>query len=475
MSDDRARRSSNPQTASAASDLAYAPPAFTNSAGERIVFVDFIEAEYVMEFDASNRVAQAHSTVSFMSDEEGHPAFSLRQAVLSAELDGATVRIRDEEAPDRQALFKSVSKSVPAGAHTLSIVSTVKRPGPTGRNPVLWYKNPERLQCLFDMSDLRTDGGYLEAYLPSNYEYDHFRMTFRVKVLNSTEEHRIFTNGTVKETGSNEWEVRFPDFFTTSCPWFHMGPSHEFVSQQRDFKSCDGRSIPVIIYTTSHLADSGVDLEAFQETAHDVLETLESTFGPFHHPSVTVFATGLGRGGMEYSGATSTRLGSLRHELDHSYFARSVTPCNGDAGWIDEAIASWADAGYPSSPNPPLGTSNMGNRSPYIRTTNMDAYSLGRSFLAHIDHVLSDQEGLKKMLAVYAQEKRHASVRAKEFQSLIEGFHGASLADLFNTYVYEGSPLRAFAAAEAHEMANPHHVTAGELFEGVFPPGHLDD
>ena len=85
-------------------------------------------------------------------------------------------------------------------------------------------------------------------------------------------------------------------------------------------------------------------LNQFVERTEHYINVLESNFGPFPHDSVTIFAKpGAGRGGMEYAGATATTLGSLRHELNHSYFARSAVPVNGNAGWIDEAIAEWEE------------------------------------------------------------------------------------------------------------------------------------
>ena len=403
-------------------DLEYAPPAFTNDAGERIVFVDFTRAEYRLEFDVENQEAIANSTVWFRCDSAGHPALSLRQQVISASLDGETVEMRDETAPDGLARFKSLSKSVEPGTHELKIKNALTELGPRWREPVRWYSDPNCFHCIFDMSDLQRDGGYLEAYLPSNYEYDHFQMTFRIHILRSSVEHQVFSNGKIVDLGSGEWSIECPPYFATSSPWVNIGVKDEYASVASQFDSVDGRAIPVLIYTTKYLVGRGVDLSRFQTDTHRILDDLERDFGPFPHESVTVFATSMRHGGMEYAGATTTGLLSLRHELDHSYFARSITPANGDAGWIDEAIASWADAGYQREPSTPVGTTNMGKRSPYLRTTHTDAYTLGRDFLAHLDHVLRDHGGMKKMLARYAERKRFSSVNASEFQELVEEY-----------------------------------------------------
>lgn len=119
---------------------------------------------------------------------------------------------------------------------------------------------------------------------------------------------------------------------------------------------------------------------------------------------------------------------------------------NGNAAWIDEAIAMWGDEGYRSCEKVPTGT-NMGRRSPYIRTTHSDAYSVGRQFLAHLDYVFkkkNGKRGLKVFLAQYAKQKRFQSVLVSEFQTLLEGFHGESLQDLFERCVYSSTANSGF-------------------------------
>ena len=114
-------------------------------------------------------------------------------------------------------------------------------------------------------------------------------------------------------------------------------------------------------------------------------------------------------------------------------------PVDGDAGWIDEAIAKWGDCGYLRSESPPVRQVNMGKRSQYVRTTSNEAYSTGRDFLAHLDYVLRDRGGLKTFLKEYAKRKRHQSVTATEFQELMEEFYddrASDLKELFDRYVY---------------------------------------
>ena len=420
------------------SDIAYAPPSFDNPDGMKVIFVDFTHAKYRLKFDVSAHTATVFSEITFKADDHGLAAIILNQPVISARLDGIDVGVVHQESPDAEASFKVLSKPVSPGAHVLTIKSVITEKGPYG-HPITWMK-PGSLECIFNMSDLYDGGAYLGAFLPSNYCYDHFRMSFSVMLENAMVPHSVFSNGAISGDSPGPWEVEFPSFFTSTCPWFHLGPAKHFKLRRATFKSSDGREIPMLVYTKAGKKSDDL-LNQFVESTEQYINVLESNFGPFPHGSVTIFAKpGAGRGGMEYAGATATKLESLRHELNHSYFARSAMPVNGNAGWIDEAIAEWEEVEYDPSKDPPKSPANLGNRSEYIRTTHGDAYSVGPAFLAHLDYVLRQRgdpdHGLKAFLAVYAQQNRHQSVTVKEFQELVEDFHGESLQQLFQAYVY---------------------------------------
>ena len=426
-------------------DLAYAPPSFIDAVGRKVVFVDFTEARYRLEFDArAKEKAAAVSEITFLSDAKGHPAISIGQRVTSATLDGDDVGVEEPECPDKKQLFKILSRSVSPGTHVLTVESKLDREGPYG-HPVRWRPHLTGVECIFDMSDKKLkSGGYLEAFLPSNYNFDRFRMSLSVTVRNAERPHSVYSNGAVRRQVADDWKIEFPGYFTSACPWFHLGPSEEFRSLENAFASSDGRIVPVLVYTTTEMQGEGIDLKRFMLTTKTILHDLESDFGPFPHGSVTVFAREGDPSGMEYAGAVATDMGTLRHELDHSYFARSIMPADGNAGWIDEAIASWGDSGYEPRKKKPDKRVNMGARSPYVRTTCQAAYGVGSQFLAHLDHVIRERggpkRGLKSFLGEYARKKRHRSVTAREFQELVEDYHGESLQELFDAYVYSQGP-----------------------------------
>ena len=416
------------------SDLRNAPPPFPRNADEMVVFVDFIHATYRLDFDAAAQDATALSTITFEADAPGLAAISIHQPVTWALLNDEPVELLAQDAPRNAASFRVLSRPVAPGTHTLTVKSVLCKEGPYGK-PVTWTPDPPRLECIFNMSDIRRDNGYLEAFLPSNYNFDHFKISFSVTVRNTEVAHSLYSNGTVSSPAPGRWEVEYPDFFTTSCPWFHLVPSAEFDEETGTYRSRAGRTIPILAYTNKR-KPAARPLGDFIDEARRILAELESDFGTYPHSSVIIFARGDWPFPMEYAGATATTFSALRHELNHSYFARSVIPANGDAGWIDEAIAIWWEHRDSPSVEKPESGVNMGRRSHYIRTTSDAVYHhAGRQFLAHLDYLLHDRGGLKRFLKHYARHKRHQSVTASEFQQLLEDFYGQPLQQLFEECV----------------------------------------
>ena len=422
------------------SDLSYAPPPFRNEHGLWVIFVDFLHANYRIEFDVKARSAKAVSEITFQATSAGHAAILINQPITSARLNGKKVHLVCEHLHDKTGHFHILSRPVTPGIHVIIVESKIQRKqGRNNEKPTKWWSAPPSLECMFSMSDRAPKGGFLERYLPSNYNFDHFDITFDITITNTSEPHRIFSNGKDTAYPENHWKIQFPSFFTSSCPWFHLVPENKYHVHEGSYSSIDHRAVPIIIYAKHNNRSTRLLSDCVSKT-HKLLPVLENDFGPFPHDSVTIFARGRGKGGMEYAGATATWLKSLRHELDHSYFATSVIPCDGNAGWMDEAIAKWGDKGYGSSPQRPRKTNdaNLGAQSEYVRTLNDDSYTIGREFMEHLDFLLRKRGGLKKFLRVYATVKRHQSINAVEFQSMVECFYGGSakkIKQLFDDYV----------------------------------------
>ena len=437
-------------------DLAYAPPSFETLDKRRVVFVDFITADYALLFDAAARRAHATSTITFAACDEGFAAICLKQPFISATLDGETVHFEDPKSTHGSMPFKILSRPVSSETHELIVHSCISQPVVDNFPPVIWSRTARRLMCKFAMSDMRPDACFLDAYLPSNLEFDHVKMRFSVSIKNSSIDHTVYSNGIVKNSQQAYWQIEYPDFFTSSCPWFHLGPSDSFESVMGKFPSSDRREIPICVYTWFKWLKRGVDLNEFLRHTQSHLTQLESDFGPFPHDSLTIYARMPGYGGMEYAGATASSLDALRHELDHSYFARSVTPANGNAGWMDEAIARWGDRCYPCWNEQHSSRANLGRRSPYSPNTHGESYDVGSDFLAYLDYKLREQGGLRTFLRQYARNKKYQTVNADEFQRMINEFHGKSLNHLFDFHVYSEDSAGQLMAKEHSIKTSPH-------------------
>jgi len=320
----------------------------------------------------------------------------------------------------------------------------------------------------FFMSDLAVGGReYFEQYGPANFEFDQYPQSITTELQDVNVEHKIYANGEVFSTGTNQWRVEFPEYFTTSSFFFHLTPSNAFQEEQYAFAGREA-TIPVTVYA----ADRSLVTEAVAQSKQ-VLTELEGTFGAFAHDRLVIYVTP-GGGGMEYCGGTMTSIWALGHELTHSWFARGVMPADGNAGWIDEAVASWRDNGFPRASSGPSGFAvNLGGFSPYRRHTTDDAYNGGAKLISQFDQLFSSlngegQTGMRWILRnLFAQNKR-TTISVQNFQAFLETFSGRDLDAIFQEYVYGGGALVANdsktpkPAIKAHSH-HPRPYTKAEL------------
>ncbi len=401
---------------SAFANLQKAPPPIATGRGtEKLVFVDFERADYKIVYDIANSSATVESQIIFDMPEAGLPIFDLINEPTALEVNGvaATSAVHQVSTVTN---FRYINKFLAAGKHVMTVRHQLT-------DSVTF--NSTQVRSAFWTSDL-DDRSFLEQYLPSNLEFDQYAMRLHVNVINAKSPHEIFTNGVETNVAQNSWIVDYPAYFNTSSVYFHLTPVNVFRKLVSEHTSIDGRKIPVIIY-------SGGSLNGFQEQTHATLQELERDYGPFPHHKVVVYAAG--SGGMEYCGATITSLYALQHELTHSYFARAVMPANGNAGWVDEAIASWRDASYRQSTVAQLRPSQMAGHSLYRRMTDRDAYSKGERFIGYLDTLFADKGGMKKFLRDFFERRHFKPFLNQEFKQELELYFNHSLDNEFNTYV----------------------------------------
>ena len=398
------------------------PPDFERS-GIRHIYVDFKSAEYDLSYDVIWKRTRVKTVIKFRAYSEGSPVFDLVPRPRKALLDGVPVSIVETTSPSGS-IIRRLNTTVGPGLHTLSLENSVNE-------NVRYHPLSKSVSSAFWIRDLK-ERKFLEQYVPSNFEYDQYQITLRLSFLGVKRARQdIFTNGKLTKLSSNSYEIVFPDYFTVSCPYFHTTPKGQKKKLEFYYTSINGREIPVTVYTSwwSHP-------QKFKTHVVEIFKELERDYGPWAHPSFVAYETLPGTGGMEHSGATQTSLGALDHEMLHTYFAKGVMPSDGNAGWIDEAIASWRDYGYQRKILPDFSGSNLGKAPAYQRHTDSRAYYLGREFMAYLDYRLQDVGGLKAFLRGYFHAYKHTVVTQEHFKNNLEFFSGIDLTDSFTTYVW---------------------------------------
>lgn len=415
----------------------------------RAVYVDFTHVNYEIRYDIRNENAYAISTIKFTQKEQGHPIYDLVPSAYSVKVNGKDVAEEEIASPDRVTSYKTISAELSPGEHVLEIKNTI-------RESVTFSDNG--VQSAFWMSDL-SDRNFLEQYLPTNMEFDHYPSTFDVQYINTKgATQKIYTNGELSQLKNNHFRIEFPGHFTASSIYFHTTTAGRFYEKKFSYKSIDGRSIPFTIYSRS-----SYNVSAATTSSQRVMAELEKNLGPWAHPQLVIYVAG--SGGMEYCGATITSLSALGHEMTHSYYARGVMPINGSSGWVDEAIATWRGNGYPSTREPNFDSANMAGHGPYRRATDRQAYSKGANFMAYLNYELADVGGLTKFLAKFYQSKVFTSITTEDFRKELEAFSGMSFERDFNRYIYGKEGVM-----EDHkhsDIENPFHpkVTKAQLKE----------
>ena len=441
-----------------------APPPFVAGAGVAVP-IDAERLDLFIEADAANRRAAGRALMRFRLSQPGRPILDMVPRPQRLALDGEELppeRLRLVLPPDESTPLRVLDKELDAGA-SHELVIEYELPEAT----VQFGGGGVRLGLF--MTDLN-QRGYLERHAPANLEFDQLPLNLEVRVTGSGHAHRLFTNGRPEQLDGDAWRVSFPDYFTCSSYFLHL-TDRPLTVRERSFNG-EEREINVTAY-----GEDPAEVEQAAEEALGFMKELEGTFGPYTHDSLLVYCTGDISGGMEYAGATMTSLHALGHELTHSWFARGVMPANGNAGWIDEAIATWRGQGYPTASGlttrPPV---NLAGFSPYRRHTPMESYYYGALLLSELDRLFSPG-GLRPHLKRLFAERKRRSITTPYFQSFLEHHTGVSLGAIFDRYVYgkdegggphpdEADLSRAApfdAAGIATPAPPPRAFTAGEL------------
>jgi hypothetical protein len=412
------------------------PKSFSHQ-NSQAVFVDFTEANYHITYDLINKKAFAEAEINFVMPEQGYPVFDSVTAPQSVSLDGLSVSAVEVKTPQNETTLRIVNKVIPTGEHSLLIklpLSTL----------VEFFENG--VKSAFWTSDL-DEREFLERYLPANLEYDQVKMNFHIKFVGLKNQQVIYTNGEVTTQDASTFHISYPEYYNASSIFFHTVPKGLTQELRFKIKSIDGRELPAVVYFAS--SSWGASLEKLKNKTIEIIRELESDYGPFPHPSLTIYQAGMG--GMEYCGATMTDFSALGHELFHSYFARGVMPANGNAGWLDEALASWRDGGYTTSGSL-LGTSGMSSHPYYTRTTDKAAYTFGARFMSFLDGKTKSNGGLKPFMKMMVEKKIFSPLLVDQFIDEMNNFYGQDFREDFKKYTFSKRGV-----LKSNEGFNPIH------------------
>lgn len=424
-----------------------APQNFTTSNG-KLVFSDFLNANYDISFDIDQEVASVVSVINFSIQDQGKPIFDLIPNEVSVTLNGEAVKVLTVNDPDGQTTYRALDKVLSAGEYQITLRHTFDANTSFSSGSVA---------AGFWISDLN-DRKYIEQYLPTNLEYDQYQMNFSIKIIGANQEHTIYTNGQVQELGNHKYEIAFPEYFTSSSVYFHISKAGRFSEKRFSYISKSGAIIPVTAYSKYSWNISNIE-----NKVNSILNELESKFGDWGHPSLTIYISGMG--GMEHSGATITSSSALGHELTHSYFARGVMPIDGNSGWLDEAIASWRDGGYKTVSSPNFRSTKMSAHSQYSRVTDRRAYTEGANFMAYLDYELKANGGLRAFLAEIYSVYNHSNISTAIFKLELEMFSTKDFTNQFDQYIYGKNAQKSFGEASTFENHYHPQLTDKELKE----------
>lgn len=406
-------------------------PSFS-SQGKNIVSADFKRIEAQIQIDVAARKIRGTARLVFSALEPGYVMFDLTPAIAKVSLDSKplpTSSVLEIRTPQGETQVRVLDQELAAATeHVLELEYelpwSLVSPGSRGG-----------IELLVKMTDLK-ERGYMGAYAPVGFDFDSYPLALEISVRGTSAVHQAFANGSVSPLAeSNSWRIEYRPEFTTNGFFFHVA-DHSFHTETGTFSGISA-TVPIRIYTPDDY-----DLARILSDVQETMKSNEVHFGPYLHPEMLICIRRARSGGMEYCGATDTSEEALGHEITHSWFGRGVMSGNGNSSWIDEAIASWRDAGFPrSSSNPDTRAvlSSAGTR-PHNRVTPRQAYGQGMMLMAKIDYMLAEKGGLIPVLKKLVSEFAFKPLTTEQFLELLERESGLDFHPLFKRYVYGGRP-----------------------------------
>lgn len=393
--------------------------------------------------DGAALTATADVTMTYVvGPTDGSPLFDLRQSISECWLDGvwidpALVSSHDVGAGSFSAIRVIEPVQAAGGVHTLRTLYQIGTPQSQlsgSYPPVLQWSAGPRLRWSFGMSDLNA-GRYLEAWFPSNLQFDRFPFTLEVQIVGTLAVHAVITNATVTTHGVNHWSLQFPSWFAS--------PSHLLEIRANDTVQVafDTVTLPVSGTTVAleawKLVGGADDLPTRLNQIESLLTDNENGYGPFLGSRFVCFFHGAS-GGMEYNQATTTSTPALSHETFHSWFARGMIPASQSDGWWDEGFTTFHDDGADDlEPFDFLETPvELCSRQAFQRRTPSISYDDGSRFFRGIAATVGAGPLRAAMRAIYETHRGTPVSTAMLEADLVARTGAVSLVDAFHRFVY---------------------------------------
>jgi hypothetical protein len=112
-------------------------------------------------------------------------------------------------------------------------------------------------------------------------------------------------------------------------------------------------------------------------------------------------------------------------------------PANGNAGWIDEAITTWAEEGYAKAYSlTDEDIRGLATMPQYVRHHHEGGYSSGAKFIAYLHGRTEHQGGLKPFLKEWVAKRKHQVITTEDFLHDLNDYFGESFDDDFKKFIY---------------------------------------
>lgn len=411
------------------------------------ILVDLLKVESQLKLDLNqqNKKISIHSVLKFKLKEKGYPLINLPYDANISALKVNKKNISDVEqfkvtlmSPKITWGLRALPEALDAGEHEIELIYSLDEE----IKNIISYPAQGKVDLMSFMDDYLKQGkeknqGFIELLFPTNLQFDPYQFRLQIKVSGLKSTHLLKTNGELKgnnksSNGELSADILFPSFFTSNSFFLHIFPE-KLIEDHRSLRvshytSVSGKKIPVETYCPS----LPKHCEYTHKTALESLALAEEVFGayPFERLTLRKIPRGVRADmhGMEYSGAGVVSDSNVLHEVVHSWYGRSVSPYAGVDGWIDEAVAAWADnyggGNFATAESADFngncrGFKNLLGKKDQTRL-NSASYGQGREFLAKLDKLFASQGGIKPTLKAFFSKYKGTPVKTKQFLSFLE-------------------------------------------------------